>query len=131
MPSVVRHFWPCLKAICDSNNDMKKITYGELADKLGFSLARQEWSDLLDLIARKTRREVELDLTWNVVYASGPAKGLGRYFSNGDKAVGSTLLNPKDQEQIKEYERQLKEIYQYIYDLRKVDGADTVIKVPR
>ena len=25
----------------------------------------------------------DFDLTWNVVYTSDPAKGLGRYFSNG------------------------------------------------
>jgi hypothetical protein len=114
-------------------NNMEKITYGELADKLKLQLARQEWNTDLDLIAGKTKREVGDDchLTWNVVYASGPAKGLGRYFSNGNKAPGSTQLNPKDREQVAEYERKLKEIYKCTYQLRKVKGEDRVIKVPR
>jgi hypothetical protein len=34
MASLVRYFWPCLEAICESINDMKKITYGQLSDKL-------------------------------------------------------------------------------------------------
>lgn len=84
----------------------------------------------MDLIAGKTRREVGDDLTWNVVYTTGPAKGLGRYFSN-DKMPGSTLLNPKDQKQVADYERKLKEIYEYTYELQKVEGEDKVIKVPR
>ena len=57
------------------------MEYGELADRLGLKLAKQEWSALLDLVAGKTKREVGYDVTWNVVYASGPAKRLGRYFS--------------------------------------------------
>ena len=64
----------------------------------------------------------DFDLTWNVVYTSDPAKGLGRYFSNGDKAPGSTLLNPKDRKQVAEYERRLKEIYQHVYGLQKIEG---------
>jgi hypothetical protein len=91
VPSIVKHFWPCLEVICESINNRDKITYGELADRLGLKLAKQEWSTLLDLIAGKTRREIgdDYDLTWNVVYGpGGPAEGLGRYFSNGDKAPG-------------------------------------------
>ena len=57
------------------------MPYGELADKLRLKLARQEWESL-DLVAGKMKREVDYDLTWNIVYANGPAKGLGRYFSN-------------------------------------------------
>ena len=54
------------------------------------------------------RRELgdDYDLTWNVVYGSGPASGLGRYFSNGGRMPGSTLLNPRDQDQKAEYENQ-------------------------
>jgi len=80
---------------------------------------------------RKTKREVDDDLTWNVVYTSGPAKGLGRYFSNGNKAPGSTWLDPKDRKQVAEYERKLIEIYDYTYELRSVAGEDRVIRVPR
>jgi hypothetical protein len=131
MPSLSRHFWPCLKAICESVNNRKKITYGELADKLGLKLAQQEWNTVLDLIAGKTKREVDNDLTWNVVYARGPAKGLGRYFSNGEKAPGSTMLNPKDQQQVADYEGKLREIYENSYELQKVEGADKVVATPR
>jgi hypothetical protein len=94
-------------------------------------LAKQEWSALLDLVAGKTKREVGYDLTWNVVYASGPAKDLGRYFSNGDKAAGSTLLDSKNRQQVADFERTLQEIYEYTYELKNVDGRDTLIKVPR
>ena len=58
-------------------------------------MANSEWNTVLDLIAKKTEREVGEDLTWNIVYATGPAKGLGRYFSKGGKAPGSTLLDRK------------------------------------
>src|SRR5262249_51988772 len=105
MSSIVKHFWPCIDEICESVNSRKKMEYGELADRLRLKLARQEWSALLHLIAGKMKREVGYDLTLNVVYATGPAKGLGRYFSNGDQAPGSTLLDPKD------YERTLQEMY--------------------
>lgn len=131
MPSVVRHFWPCIETICESVNNREKITYGELADRLRLKLAKQEWSALLDLVAGKTKREVGDDLTWNVVYASGPAKGLGRYFSNGDKTPGSALLDPKNQTQVAEYEHKLQEIYECTYKLQKVEGGDRVIKVLR
>jgi len=120
MPSLMPHFWTCLNVIMQSINDRQKITYGELADKLGLKLAKQEWSGLLDLIARKTMAEVGYDLTWNVVYARGPAKNLGRFFTNGGKAPGSTLLNPKDQKQIASYERALQEIYRYTYELQRL-----------
>jgi len=43
MASLVRYFWPCLEVICESINDRKKITYGQLSDKLGFS-SRQTFS---------------------------------------------------------------------------------------
>jgi hypothetical protein len=131
MPSIVHHYWPCLSAICESINNMEKITYGELADKLGLKLAKQEWSALLDLIAGKTKREVDDDLTWNVVYAAGPAKGLGRYFSKDDKAPGSTPMDPKNPEQVADYERKLKEIYKNTYTLETVGGVTSIMKVPR
>jgi hypothetical protein len=51
MPSIAKHFWPCIQYICESVNERKKITYGGLADSLGFKLAKQEWSALLDLVA--------------------------------------------------------------------------------
>ncbi len=115
MPSLVRLSWPCLEAILESVNDRKKINYSELADKLNLKLARQEWHTVLDSVAWRTNCDVGKDLTWNVVYARGPAKGLGRYFSNSGKAPGSTLLDPKDRAQVAEYERELEEIYKYVF----------------
>jgi hypothetical protein len=131
MPSLVKHFWPCIVTICESVNGRTKMEYGELADGLKLKLARQEWSALLDLVAGKTKREVDYDLTWNVVYGSGPAKGLGRYFSNADKVPGSTLLDPKDRKQVDDYECTLQEMYKYTYELKKIEGKDTLIKLPR
>jgi hypothetical protein len=131
MSSLVRHFWPCIEVISESVNSRKKMEYGELADRLGLKLAKQEWSALLDLVAAKTKREVDYDLTWNVVYATGPAKGLGRYFSNGNKAPGSALLDPKNQKQVADYERTLQEMYEYTYAVKKIEGKDTLIKLPR
>jgi len=75
MPSLSRYFWPCLAAICESINNKKKMTYGELAVRLKLKSAQQEWNTVLDLVAGKTKREVGHDLTWNVVYATGPARG--------------------------------------------------------
>jgi hypothetical protein len=122
-----------LETILHSVNIRKKITYGELAAQLGLRSPQQEWHTVLNPIADKAKAELgdDYDLTWNVVYGSGPAKGLGRYFSNDKKATGSTLLDPKDDAQRAEYERTLNKIYQYTYELQKVEGKDTVIKVPR
>jgi hypothetical protein len=131
MPSLARHFWKCLDAIVESINDTRPITYGELAKKLNLRSSQQEWHTVLNLIAAKTKDEIGDDLTWNVVYASGRAKGLGRYFSNGKKLPGSTLLDPRDRLQVAEYERKLKELYDYTYELRRVDGKDTIVKTPR
>jgi hypothetical protein len=85
------------------------------------------------LIAAKMKRELgdDYDLTWNVVYATGPAKDLGRYFSNDKKAPGSTILDPRDREQVADYERKLRKIYEYTYKLQRIEDKDQVIKVPR
>ena len=53
MATPIKHFWPCIEVICESVNNRQKITYAELADKLGLELAKQEWSALLDLVAGK------------------------------------------------------------------------------
>jgi hypothetical protein len=127
---VRKHFWRALEAIIESINNRQKIPYGKLADKLGLKIARQDdWSGLLDAIARKTDDDVGYDLTWNVVYASGPAKGLGRYFRNRGEPPGSTLLDPQDRAQVAKYNRKLKEIYEHTYKLERVENKDIVIKV--
>jgi hypothetical protein len=130
--SLAKYTWRCLEVIIEVANKQEKITYQELADRLGLKLAKQEWHTVLDPVAWRTKRDLgnDIDLTWIVVYTSGPAKGLGHYFSNG-KAPGSTLLDPRDSAQIEDYERKLKEIYECTYELRRVEGGDRVIKIPR
>ena len=44
------------------------------------------------MICGKTKREVDYDLKWNVVYAAGPANDLGRYFSKGDDTTLQQVL---------------------------------------
>jgi hypothetical protein len=131
MPSLLRYSWRCLQVILESTNNREKINYSELAHKLNLKLARQEWHTVLDSVAWRTKRDVGYDLTWNVVYARGPAKGLGRYLSNGNKAPGSQLLDPEDEEQVAEYERTLQEIYEYTYELQRIDDEDRVVKISR
>ena len=130
--SLAKYAWPCLEIILEVANNQEKITYQELADRLGLKLAKQEWLTVLDSVAWRTKRDLgnDIDLTWIVVYTSGPAKGLGHYFSNG-KAPGSTLLDPRNTVQVEDYKRKLKEIYECTYELRRVEGGDRVIKIPR
>jgi hypothetical protein len=133
MASLVKHAWPCLEVLIEIANNQEKITYEELADRLGLKLARQEWHTVLDSVAWRTKRDLgdDIDLTWVVVYASGRAKGLGRYFSNNDTPPGSTLLDPKNREQVAEYEDKLKEMYEFTYELKQTEDGDRVIRSPR
>jgi hypothetical protein len=59
------------------------------------------------------RKKTGHDLTLVVIYASGPAKGLGRYFSNvrGGQPPGSTLLNPTNQQQVAAYKQALEQVF--------------------
>ncbi len=130
--SLVKYSWPCLEVILEVANNEEKITYQELADRLGLQLAKQEWHTVLDSVAWRTKRDLgnDIDLTLIVVYTSGPAKGLGRYFSN-TKAPGSTLLDPRNTAQVQDYIRKLEEIYDFTYELQRVESGDKVIKIPR
>jgi hypothetical protein len=56
--------------------------------KKSFSRTRRA----LRMICGKTKREVDSDLKWNVVYAAGSAKDLGRYFSKGDDTTLQQVL---------------------------------------
>jgi hypothetical protein len=102
MPSLAKHFWKCLDAIVESVNNKTAITYGELAEKLNLPSSQQEWHTVLNLIAAKTKDEIGDDLTWNVVYASGPAKGWGAILATAKnhraqryliRAIGYRLQN--------------------------------------
>ena len=124
-------FWPCIELLCESINNRQKITYGDLAYRLDLPLARQEWEGLLNLIADKPKREVEDDITWVIVYGSGPAKDLGRYFSNGGKASASTPLDPKNHKQVDDYNNTLKEMFRNVYNVRDIEGKTLIVKEPR
>ena len=41
--SLVKYAWRCLEVILEVTNNQKKITYQDLADRLGLQLAKQEW----------------------------------------------------------------------------------------
>jgi len=53
------------------------------------------------------------DLTLVVVYGSGPAKGLGRYFSNirAGAPPQSSALDPRDPQQVASYRRALEHVF--------------------
>jgi hypothetical protein len=124
-------FWKCITLLCESINNQQKITYGDVAHKLGLKLARQEWEGLLNLIADKSKREVDDDITWIIVYANGRAKNLGRYFSNDGKASSSTPLDPRNQKQVDDYNRTLEEMFRNVYTLRDIEGKTCIVKDPR
>jgi hypothetical protein len=58
-------------------------------------------------------KQTGADLTLVVVYGSGPAKGLPRYFSNvrGGAPPGTTMLDPEDDKQVANYERDLEHVF--------------------
>ena len=74
----------------------KTIKFNEVEGIFGKKIPRDRWMRILDPMASIEARKTGHDLTKVIVYASGPAKGLPRYFSNiaGGDAPGSKLLNP-------------------------------------
>ena len=62
-----------------------------LAEALRLKSARQQWNTVLHPLSESETEQTGADLTLIVVYASGPAKGLGRFFSNvrGGAAPGT------------------------------------------
>jgi hypothetical protein len=89
------------------------ITYGDLAKALGLKSPRQEWNTVLGQVAADEVKKTGHDLTLVVVYASGAAKGLGRYFSNirGGQPPQSTRLDPNDDLQVTAYKRDLERVF--------------------
>jgi hypothetical protein len=82
MPSLIGHYAQCRRLLCLAAKRRQTITYGALATALGLKSPRQQWNTVLGPIAANEVKTTGHDLTLVVVYASGPAKGLGRYFSN-------------------------------------------------
>jgi hypothetical protein len=91
-----------------------KITYGDLAKALELPSAQQRWSTVLGPISVDEVEKTGRDLTLVVVYASGPAKGLSRYFSNvrGGQAPQSHMLDPRDPKRVDEYRRELESVFE-------------------
>lgn len=113
MGTLIQHYNACRKELCAAAKGGRTITYGDLAKALGLKLARQEWNTVLDPLSKDEVKKTGHDLTLVVVYASGPAKGLGRYFSNlaGGKPPGSTQLDPKNPQQVANYRQALQQVY--------------------
>ena len=68
---------------------------------------------MLGPIARDEVQKTGHDLTLVVVYASGPAKNLGRYFSNirGGQPPQSAALSPTNQQQVAAYKQALEQVF--------------------
>jgi hypothetical protein len=107
MGSLIGHYTQCRKLLCQAAKAGKTVFYKDLAAGLGLKSPRQQWSTVLGPIAADEVKKTAHDLTLVVVYKSGPAKGLSRYFSNirGGQAPQSTLLKPKDALQVAAYRR--------------------------
>jgi hypothetical protein len=99
--------------LCQAAKRRQKIKYGELATALGLKSPRQEWNTILGPIAIDEVKNTGQDLTLVVVYASGPAKGPGRYFSNirAGAPPQSGALDPRDPQQVVAYERALEQVF--------------------
>ena len=82
MGGLQNYYSQCRKILCLAAKRRETITYGALATQLGLKSPRQEWSTVLGPIAVDEAKKTGRDLTLVVIYASGPAKGLSRYFSN-------------------------------------------------
>lgn len=109
MAKLIGHYDACRKILCETAKRRQKIYYSDLAKKLGLQLPRQRWNELLDPISKNEPR----DLTLVVVYKSGPAKNLSRYFSNirSGQEPRTEELNPHDPKQIEDYEKELAAVY--------------------
>jgi hypothetical protein len=97
MGNLQSYYSQCRRILCLTAKGRETITFGTLATQLGLKSHRQEWNTLLGPIAADEVLKTGHDLTLVVVYASGPARGLGRYFSNisGGRPPQSTALSRK------------------------------------
>jgi hypothetical protein len=117
MASLVRHFWPAREIILDSCARRQKITLGDLANRLGLPLPRQEWAGLLDLIAKSETAKTGFDITKAVIRKD---TGVSWYFSDlrSGALPGSTPLNRNDPKQVAAWERELEAMFDF-YEARK------------
>ena len=113
MNTLVSHHAQCRKLLCDAAKRRETLTYGKLATALGLKSPRQAWSTVLGPIAADEVNRTGHDLTLVVVYTSGPAKGLGRYFSNIRCGVPpqSMSLDPRDSQKVAQYKLALDQVF--------------------
>ena len=113
MGSLLPYQSKCRRILCLSAKRRETIKYGELAAALGLKSPRQQWSSVLDPLSESEVKKTGADLTLIVVFASGPAKGLSRYFSNvrGGAAPGTTMLNPLDEKQVAAFKQELERVF--------------------
>jgi hypothetical protein len=113
MGSLIGHYTQCRKLLCLAAKAGITMYYEDLAVGLGLKSPRQKWSTVLGPIAVDEVNKTGHDLTLVVVYKTGPAKGLSRYFSNirGGQAPQSTLLDPKNAQQVAAYRRDLTAVF--------------------
>jgi hypothetical protein len=110
MGSLLSRYSECYEILRTRAAQRQTITYGELAANLGLPLPRQEWNTVLDPICDNEKRRTGRDLSLVVVYGTGPAKGLGRYFSNRG-APRSKMLDPKDIVQVMAFKAELQRVF--------------------
>jgi hypothetical protein len=113
MPSLIGCYAQRRRLLCLAAKRRQTITYGALATALGLKSPRQEWNTVLGPIAANEVKATGHDLTLVVVYASGPAKGLGRCFSNirGGAPPQSNTLNPRNPQQVASYKQALQQMF--------------------
>ena len=112
MGNLQGYYSQCRKILCQTAS-RETITYGALATSLGLKSPRQEWNTVLGPIAADEVQKTGHDLTLVVVYASGPARGLGRYFSNirGGQRPQSSILSPSNRQQVAAYMQALEGVF--------------------
>ena len=113
MPTLIGHYAQCRRLLCQAAKRREKVTYGALATALGLRSPRQEWNTVPGPIAADEVNNTGQDLTLVIVYASGPARGLGRYFSNirGGAPPQSDALDPRNTQQVAAYKQALEQVF--------------------
>lgn len=112
MPTLNSRYAQCRKVLCLTAKRRETITYDALGKAIGLH-ARIRWSYLLNPMAADEIKKTGHDLTLVAVYGSGPAKGLGRYFSNirSGRPPGSKLLDPRNKQQVAAYKQALEQVF--------------------
>ena len=113
MGTLIGSYSQCRRLLCQAAKRRETVTYAALAKALGLKSPRQQWNTVLGPIADDEVKKTGEDLTLIVVYATGPAKGLGRYFSNlpGGAPPQSRALDPNDSRQVAAYKAAREQVF--------------------